>query len=101
MTCAREAAVREAEERLRDRDARDVLRVWDASQSQWRVGAGGPTGLDYVAVWRVVAPALGVGLSEEGLRLLQALEADQLNEWADAADKRRQEAASARPGRVR
>jgi len=49
------------------------------------VGPVGATGLDYVAVWGVVGRALGIRLSGLKLRFLQALEADQLREWAEAA----------------
>lgn len=102
MTCAREAAVREADARVDDPTARDVLRLWDASQSQWRIGFSGPTGLDYVAVWKVVAPTLSVPRSELAFRLFQRLEGDQLSEWAaEAKRKREAEAAASAANRSR
>lgn len=63
------------------------------------MGFSGPTGLDYVAVWTVIAPAIDVPVSELSLRLLQSLEGDQLAEWQAEADKARagQAAAATRP----
>lgn len=61
----------------------------------------GPIGLDYVAVWQVVAPAIGVECNEETFRLLQALEVDQLTEWGEAAEARERQAAAGHPVRGR
>ena len=86
--CVREAAVREADARLVSWEAREALRLWGAIQSQWRVGMGGATGLDYVAAYRV-ADTIGVELDDDVLPLLQVLEAEQLETWGERAERDR------------
>lgn len=68
--------------------AREALRLWGAIQSQWRIGMGGATGLDYVAAYRV-AETIGVEIDDEVLPLLQVLEAEQLETWGDRAERDR------------
>lgn len=51
-------------------------------RSQWRVGFGGATGLDYLAVDKT-AQWLGVGMNRLMLEKIQALEMSQLNRWAE------------------
>jgi hypothetical protein len=71
--------------------AREIYLLWSACQSQWRVGFGGPTGLDYVAV-QLVANALGIEWDAQLLKHLQALEGATLKFFADqqkAAEKKK------------
>ncbi len=89
VVCKREAALQEAEGRLEgERPALSALFLWDAVQSQWRVGMNGATGLDYVAVF-LVADKLGLEVSSDVFRFLQTLEVAQLSEWNQAAEKTR------------
>ena len=55
------------------------------------MGFGGATGLDYMAV-RLVARMLGVRMDRMMLETIQALEAAQLQRWAEAAATRQEEA---------
>lgn len=91
-------AVREADASLSNWDARVAMRLFDASQSQWRAAFDRFTGLDYMVVKSIVAPLLDVTVTPEVFRFLQLLEAEQLAEWAKQSDERRKKA-SAAPGR--
>lgn len=51
-------------------------------QTQWRMGFSGATGLDYQAV-DMVARVQGIRLDRLMLENIQALEAAQLNSWAE------------------
>lgn len=51
-------------------------------QTQWRMGFSGATGLDYQAV-DMVARVQGIRLDRLMLEKVQALEAAQLNSWAE------------------
>ena len=51
-------------------------------QTQWRVGFGGPTGLDYQAVDRA-AKWLGVRMDRLMLEQIQTLEINQLRRFAE------------------
>lgn len=60
-------------------ETRDVWQLWQASQTQWRVGMAGATGLDYVAV-ASLAHTLRIDWgSPRVLRLMQHLEAETLS----------------------
>ena len=50
-----------------------VWELWRAVSGQWRVGARGPFGLDYPAVY-LVAETLGVEMTPANLRRLRSLE---------------------------
>lgn len=50
-------------------------------QTQWRVGFGGATGLDYLALDKTAA-WLGVRMNRLMLEKIQILETSQLNRWA-------------------
>lgn len=52
--------------------------LWAAVQTQWRVGMGGPIGLDYPAVW-LVAETMGVEMHSANLGRIRALEREALN----------------------
>jgi len=67
-----------------------AFELWSAVQTQWRVGMGGPTGLDYAGV-EAVLRVLGVRGEQrrERFALLQAMERAALREWADAAARAR------------
>lgn len=51
-------------------------------QTQWRMGFGGATGLDYQAL-DTVARVQGIRLDRLMLEKIQALEGAQLNRWAE------------------
>jgi len=46
-------------------------------QTQWRVGMGGPVGLDYPAVW-LVAETLGIEMHQANMWRIKALEKEAL-----------------------
>lgn len=83
-TCQREGLRQEAAGLPLSPEAQDASRLFYASQTQWRVGFAGPTGLDYLAV-EVVARALDV--STETLPWLQIMESEQLQIWEEARKK--------------
>jgi hypothetical protein len=64
--------------------------MWCELQSQWRIGFGGATGLDYTAAIAHLRTAHGL----RGKRLqkawacMRAAEQGVLQAWAEAADKR-------------
>jgi sirohydrochlorin ferrochelatase len=93
----REDALLAAEANLVAWEAREALRLWAAVQSQWRVGMGGATGLDYAAVYRV-AETIGVDLDDTVLPLLQTLEAEQLDDWQERAERERDRAKAQKGG---
>jgi len=57
--------------------------LWAASQTQWRVGVGGPIGLDYPAVW-LVAESLGIEMHAANLSRIRALEREALNHMRES-----------------
>jgi hypothetical protein len=101
LVCKREAALAEATARLSSTEARDALAVFDASGSQWRVGMGGATGLDYNAAW-LVAGALGIEIDSTVLRFIQVLEQEFLVTMDEEGKKKQQaQPAPAPPSRLR
>lgn len=71
-----------------------MLRLWFAVQTQWRVGVGGPTGLDYPGVESVMrlsferSPKDRAGRAELFVGL-QVMERATLGEWARQAERER------------
>ena len=63
-------------------DAQDAQRLFLSVRSQWRVGFGGPTGLDYGGV-AAAAKALEIPWEADVLSRLQVLENEQLAIWAE------------------
>ena len=51
--------------------------IFNYCQTQWRMGFGGPVGLDYTALFRV-AEMLGLEVDARCLELIQVLEMDSL-----------------------
>lgn len=82
--CQKEGLRQEAAALPLSPSAQDAIRLFYASQTQWRIGSSGATGLDYVAL-EIVGRAVGVSLTEV-LPLVQSLEAEQLAIWAQAKD---------------
>lgn len=64
----------------------EALRLWQAAQTQWRVGFGGATGLDYAGV-AALADVLEVDFPWV-FDLVQRLEVDQLTTWRKEAEAR-------------
>lgn len=62
-----------------------IWRLWIAVRTQWRVGFGGPVGLDYGALY-LVAGTLGMTLTAEHLQRIQRLEAVTLEMANDDKD---------------
>ncbi len=62
-------------------ECRDAWRLWQAAQTQWRVGMAGATGLDYVAVESLARTLRIDWSSPRVLRLIQHLEAHTLARW--------------------
>jgi hypothetical protein len=65
---------------------KEVYMLWNAVQSQWRVGFSGPTGLDYTAV-KVIADTLGIDWDEQLLKHIQSLEGATLKYFAEQTKK--------------
>ena len=84
--CEREGLRREAAALPLSLDAQEALRLFHASQTQWRIGFSGATGLDYVAL-EIVGRAIGVPL-EPVLPLVQVLESEQLALWAPPPEEK-------------
>lgn len=65
------------------------MRVFLAMQTQWRIGMGGATGLDYSAL-PAVEKRLGVRKKERGacFRGVQVIEREVLRVWGEAAKDR-------------
>lgn len=83
--CQREGLRREAAALPLSFEAQDARRLFYASQTQWRPGFNGPTGLDYAGL-EAVGRAIDVPL-EEVLPLVQVLEAEQLTIWKEQGAK--------------
>jgi len=64
----------------------EALRLWRHAQTQWRVGFGGATGLDYAGV-AALAGTIDVDFGWV-FDLIQGLEMDQLNEWRKESEAR-------------
>jgi len=67
----------------------EALDAWDlflASMTQWRVGFGGATGLDYRAVFHV-STSLEIEITEETLKYLNHMEHAYLELQKDISDK--------------
>lgn len=58
----------------------EAVQVFMASRTQWRVGMGGATGLDYTAV-RAVMGMHRIDDERDCLWRVQVLEAEMLNHW--------------------
>lgn len=63
--------------------------AWQGVLTQWRVGASGATGLDYVAV-RAYLRAVGVPAADQPgiFKGIQACEEATLKAWAELRDKK-------------
>jgi hypothetical protein len=68
----------------------EVLGLWFAVQTQWRVGMGGATGLDYCGVEALMrVRQIGRGKARSQLMAdLQIMERAALSEWAEEARRR-------------
>jgi len=64
--------------------------LWLCLQTQWRVGMGGATGLDYAGV-QAAMQLMGVARKEraELFALVRAMEGATLDEWARKSDRER------------
>lgn len=59
-----------------------ALELWSAISTQWRVGFGGPYGLDYNAMY-LVAGTMRVEMTPKMLRKMRRLEADALTAMSE------------------
>lgn len=65
-------------------------RLWIDLQTQWRVGMGGATGLDYAAVWALLDRRLPRRRRADAFEQIQAMERTALTVWAERDEERRQ-----------
>lgn len=63
-----------------------AFRTWQSLQTQWRVGMGGRTGLDYTAVLAYLRATIKPKDRADMFNSLQAMEFAALDEWAQQRD---------------